>query len=66
MPKASRASRALAVALAPAARERISTATSLARATGSIGWLITASARDQVASQRSSARPMTSSAGGQL
>ena len=47
-------------------RERMSAATSLASATGSIGWLITASARDQVASQRSSARPMTSSAGGQL
>ena len=52
-------------AVMAAARERISTASSRARATGSIGWLITASAFDQVPSQRSSGRPMTSSAGGQ-
>ena len=37
-----------------AARERISAASSLASATGLMGWLITASALDQVASQRSS------------
>jgi len=49
-----------------AARDRIRAASSLASATGSIGWLTTASARDQVASQRSSARAMTSSTGGQL
>ena len=53
-------------AVIAAARDRIRAASSLASATGSIGWLTTASARDQVASQRSSARAMTSSTGGQL
>ena len=50
----------------PAARSRISPARAWASAFGSIGWLITASARDHVASQPSSARPMMSSTGGQL
>ena len=45
---------------------RISPASAAANGTGSIGWLVTASAPDQVASQPSSARPMTSSTGGQL
>ena len=49
-----------------AGRSRISPASSCASAIGSIGWLTTASARDQVASQPSSARPTISSAGGQL
>ena len=49
----------------PASRSRISPARAWASAAGSIGWLTTASARDQVASQPSSARPMTSSTGGQ-
>jgi hypothetical protein len=51
---------------APAARWRIRPASAWASAAGSIGWLTTASARDQVASQPSSALPMTSSTGGQL
>jgi hypothetical protein len=50
----------------PAARWHIRSARACASATGSIGWLTTASARDQVASQPSSGRPMISSAGGQL
>jgi hypothetical protein len=50
----------------PAARWRIRPARACASATESIGWLTTASARDQVASQPSSGRPMISSAGGQL
>ncbi len=45
---------------------RISPASAAANGTGSIGWLVTASAPDQVASQPSSARPTTSSTGGQL
>jgi len=51
--------------LAPA-RARIRPASSWASVIGSTGWLITASAPDQVASQPSSARPTTSSTGGQL
>jgi hypothetical protein len=56
----------MAQALATAARRRIRPARACASAAGSIGWLSTASARDQVASQPSSGRPMISSTGGQL
>ena len=52
-------------AAARPARSRIRPASAVASARGSMGWLTTASAPDQVASQPSSGLPMTSSTGGQ-